>query len=302
MSAPGPRVLAVGLVTLDVVQGVDRLPRSNHKQQAEDLFVDFGGPAANAAGVAAGLGASATLVTGIGSGPVAGAVHGYLERAGVGVLDLTPDAELAFGVSTVLVEREWGFRSVVSTNARDLALDPAPAVRAVAEADVVLVDGHRMELCLAVAAAARRAGVPVVFDGGSWKPGTDELLRWVDVAVVSADFAPPAGTVEEVLRSAGVTAFGQSLGELPWELESGGVRRRIAVPEVHVVDTVGAGDALHGALAYAVGLGGLDRVVPAAEFASEVASLSCAAQGARGWLADPALVARVPRHWIHRSP
>lgn len=280
------------------MQTVDVLPRSNVKQTALDSTVDYGGPAASAAGVAAGLGADARLLTAVGTGPMEGAVAAYLARAGVHTVDLAPDAERPFGISTVLVEEGTGLRAVLSTNARAVLLDLALGVRQVAWADAVLVDGHRMELCLAVAEAARAAGVPVVFDGGSWKPGTDELVRRVDVAVVSADFRVPSGTLAELMRDAGVTAFGQSLGERPWELEVAGERHVVPVvevPEAEVVDTVGAGDVLHGALAYGVARWGLGRVVAAARFASAAASASCRAVGARRWLADPGLVAGLPQ-------
>lgn len=281
------------MVTLDIIQTVDVFPRSNVKQRAQGVFVDFGGPAANAAGVAAGLGARATLVAAIGADPVAAAVRAYLSRAGVEALDLAPEAESAFGVSTVLVEEDSGLRAIVSTNAHDVPLTTGEAVARVAAADAILLDGHRMELCLALARAARQAGVPVVFDGGSWKEGTDELLPLVDVAVMSADFAPPDGSLEDLARGAGVMAFGQSRGEEGWVLDVGGVRHDIAVEDVPVVDTVGAGDALHGALTYAVARWGLSRVDDAARFASHVASVSCQSVSARGWLANPGLVAEV---------
>lgn len=281
-----PRVLCAGLVTLDVIQTVDRLPRSNVKQRALDLSVDFGGPAANAAGVAAALGSRTRLLTAIGSGPVADAVKSYLRRAQVIAVDLAPpDADQAFGVSTVLVEQSSGHRAVVSTNAVDVPLTLDEIDTHVRWADVVLVDGHRMELCLAAARAARQVGRPVVFDGGSWKPGTEELLRHVDVAVVSEDFSPPEGSVAALLQAAGVFAFGQSLGGRSWELEVAGGRHVIdvvAVPPQEMVDTVGAGDVLHGALAHALARWGLSNVLQACRFASEQASESCRAVGARG--------------------
>ena len=41
------------------------------------------------------------------------------------------------------------------------------------------------------ATVARLAGIPVLLDGGSWKPGLERLIPLVDAAVLSADFAPP---------------------------------------------------------------------------------------------------------------
>src|SRR6266545_4982961 len=91
------------------------------------------------------------------------------------------------------------------------AAPPAGMDALVSSADVVLVDGHHAELALAAAEAARRARVPVLLDGGSWKPSLHRLLDHVDAAICSADFAAPDGssTVDSLLgagvRSVAVT-------------------------------------------------------------------------------------------------
>jgi hypothetical protein len=59
--------------------------------------------------------------------------------------------------------------------------------------DAVLVDGHHLDLALPLAAAARAAGVPVLLDGGSWKPGLEQLLTLVDIALISEVLQVPAG-------------------------------------------------------------------------------------------------------------
>ena len=57
------------------------------------------------------------------------------------------------------------------------------------------------------------------------------------------------------------------------------------------VDTLGAGDAYHGALLHALARTGtaVDAVVGALAYAAEVAAVRCASFGPRAWLADPAL-------------
>ena len=76
-----------------------------------------------------------------------------------------------------------------------------------------------MSACQAWAAAAHTLGIPVVLDGGSWKPGTDQLLNFVDIAICSADFLPPGCTSEDTviqyLQSAGVRQIAITHGATP---------------------------------------------------------------------------------------
>lgn len=286
-----PLIVCAGLVTLDVVQTVASLPRSNQKSVAQGLFVDFGGPAANAAGVGAGLGARATLVSALGESPVAEAVRRYLDRAGVRVVDRAAPQSV-IPISSVLVEAATGLRAVVSTNASQSLVTGGIREATLDDVGCCLVDGHNIDLCLDLAGRARAQGIPVVFDGGSWKPGTERLLPLVTHAVVSADFRPPG--VDDVLAflaSHGCVLAGRSDGAAPTRLLIEGRPHEISVPVVEVHDTVGAGDALHGALAYAIArLGSHPAVITTAiDFATSIASLSCRAAGARGWLADAAL-------------
>src|SRR5690606_12483213 len=122
------------------------------------------------------------------SGPLADVARAGLAAAGVRVVDLAPDARDVLPVSTVLVTRGTGERAVVSVNgARSPRLTP-PVPGLLGVPGVLLVDGHHPGAALAMARAARAAGVPVLLDGGSWKPTTAELLATVDLAVLSGDF------------------------------------------------------------------------------------------------------------------
>lgn len=327
-----PRVLACGLATLDVVQTVERLPAPDEKVVAHGLLVGAGGPATNAAVTCSVLGAHARLVTRVGDGAAARLVASDLAARGVEVLDLAaPGSSPA--VSTVLVTAATGERAVVSVNATPTpagssagALD-APTL--LAGVDAVLVDGHHLDLAVPLARAARHLGIPVLLDGGSWKPGLETLLAHVDVAVLSADLRAPrpttapldgvpthgaparhAPTHDELaaVAAVGPLAVAQSHGGSPVEVLVAGERATVPVPAVAVVDTLGAGDVLHGALLawWARHRGGhrtgptaprLADVVAALRFATDVASRSCAAAGAHGWAEDAAALAAVRTAW-----
>ncbi|WP_456789560.1 PfkB family carbohydrate kinase [Cellulomonas sp. P5_C5] len=284
-------LVCCGLATLDVVQVVDRLPAADEKIVAHSLDVTFGGPAANAAATAAALGVRTVLVTALGAGPVADLVRAGLAAAGVEVVDLL-DGPGTPAVSTVLVTRGTGERAVVSVNAvgvRDLS-EAARRLDVLDGATALLADGHHLGAAQVLAASAR--GIPVLLDGGSWKPGLDGLLAHVDHAVLSADFRLPDGGGDLLDRVAdlGPRFVAQSAGAGPVRIRTvdadgrrtSSVLDPPAVAAADVVDTLGAGDVLHGATAASLATG--HDVLTALADGVARASESVRHPGALGWV------------------
>lgn len=299
-------LICCGLTTFDITQVVRALPGPDQKVVATTQRATFGGPAANAAATAAALGVPVRLVTAVGTGALAEVVRAELLAAGVDLVDVTVGAAGAAdvvvrgpAVSTVLVTAGTGERAVVSTNATDR---PVAAVdeRAVSsvfdlvrsagvggqERDVLLLDGHHPRLAQALAVRARELGVLVALDGGSWKEGSAELIALCDAVVLSQDFRVPGGDVGRVLEDVAALGPGfvaRSRGGAPVEVLDSGVRSDVPVPAAGVVvDTLGAGDVLHGAFAAEVSRG--RSWGSALREAVVVASLSVTYEGARGWI------------------
>jgi sugar/nucleoside kinase (ribokinase family) len=290
----------VGLTTLDVVHRVRRAPGPDEKVVATRADLAAGGPAANAAVTFAGLGGRAVLVTALGEGPVAGVARMDLAACQVHLVEATP-APVHGGaprwelpVSAVTVVESSGERSVVSRNAEGAAVTvPADLADLMDVADVLLVDGHHPALALAAAQATAATGIPVVLDAGSWKPVLRELLPHVTAAVCSAAFALPGSVGDADAAAGALLAAGPSFvavthGPAPVRWWTAATQGAIDVPTVVVEDTLGAGDVLHGAYAFAVAAGIADPVA-ALRFAVEVAGVRVAHVGPRSWLADPRL-------------
>ncbi|MFJ9248506.1 PfkB family carbohydrate kinase [Streptomyces sp. NPDC101776] len=294
MESGRPTGLFVGLCTLDVIQLVDHAPGPNEKLTARDQVVAAGGPAANAAVAFGHLGGTATLLTAIGRHPLGAGVVADLNALGVTVRDLAADSTRPPAVSTVLVTASTGERAVASTNATAHRLAPPDDLDAlVAACDLVEFDGHHMQLAVAAARSARAAGRKTLFDGGSWKPGTENLLPLLDVAVCSADFHPPGTrTPADTLRflrdhGVGWSAVSRGADPVLWAGPDG--EGTIEVPTVHVADTLGAGDVLHGALAHHLAL--QDRLTSegfteALRTAATVASRATGSFGTRVWMRE----------------
>ncbi|MGH8900074.1 MAG: PfkB family carbohydrate kinase [Egibacteraceae bacterium] len=286
------RGVFVGIATLDLGYLVRRYPTEDTKNTAEDQFTAAGGPATNAAVTFAFLArGGAYLVTALGSHFLTEFVRDDLRRHAVQVADLTPKRAEPPPISSITISRENGSRTVVSLDASRLVV-PASALPdgVLRNAGIVLLDGHFPELCVAVARAAREAGVPVVFDGGRWKKVNTELLRYVDIAICSRSFHPPADVdhgrlaVHEYLRASGVHLVATTDGAAPIRFSTPTAQGEVAVPQTAAIDTLGAGDIFHGAFCYYF-LRSNGRFHEALENAALVASTSCIHFGTRAWMA-----------------
>lgn len=305
-----PEILCVGLATVDLVYRVDGIPGPDEKAQALGMEVAAGGPATNAAITAAALGASVTLVTAIGAHPLADLLRADLAHFPVRVIDATPAATAPPPVSAITVDETTGARTIVSRNAGAL-IAPVPAA-GLPEADLTLVDGHHPALATAAARAARR----LVVDAGTWRPVFAEIFPHAEVVACSATFrhpdeaqsagAQPAGARADEARAdqaqldqaqldqaqAADAATAAAVGSshvlvthgpdpVTW-FGPGNARAAFPVPPVKAVDTAGAGDAFHGALAVA-----LARNLPIADavtYAIEIAGVRVTHPGPRSWL------------------
>lgn len=276
----------VGLATMDIVYVVDEFPRANSKVAARSQDVFSGGPATNASIAFAHFGGGATLVTAVGRHALGGSIKAELEQYSIHLIDLNPEFAEPPAISSISVNK-LGERNVVSANAvRINAPDARVDEAALAHAAVVLVDGHHMQACQAWAIAAHARGVRVVLDGGSWKEGSAELLRFADTAICSNDFRPPGcATEDDVIRylsACGVRNIAITRGANPIRFQSSAASGLVPVPQIEPVDTMGAGDIFHGAYCHyaCAGLG----FAEALEEAAKVASESCRSRGTREWM------------------
>jgi sugar/nucleoside kinase (ribokinase family) len=270
------RIVCAGLATVDLIYRVDRIPGVDEKVQAAAVEMAAGGPATNAAVTAAVLGADVTLVSAVGRHPLGEVIRDDLDRYGVRLVDAAAASDAPPPVSSIAVLEGTGERTVVSRNAGDAAVGVPPDL-ALGDADAVLVDGHHP----ALAVAAARAGRPLVVDAGSWRPVFAEILPHADLVACSAVFRPPDPGLLSAVPHLAVTA-----GPDPVRWRSGERSGVVPVPPVDAVDTAGAGDVFHGALAVAVARDPEITDLPGAlRYAVRVAGLRVTHRGPRAWRA-----------------
>ena len=280
--------LFVGLATIDLAYAVDEVPRRNQKISVPGQQISAGGPSANAAATFAFLGGRAALVTAVGSHPLGGLIRGDLDHFSVVLHDVARRRKEPPPVSSILVVRGTGERTVVSANATVFSpIDAEFNPRWLRGVRIVQVDGHYMLLCIAAARLARRCGIPVVLDSGSWKSGMNELLRFVDIAICSDDFRPPGcrdvDDVLEFLGEQGIRNIAITRGAGAIRFIDYAERGKIAVERIRPIDTLAAGDIFHGAFCY-YACQPNPNFCEALSAAARVATFSCRYPGTRSWM------------------
>jgi sugar/nucleoside kinase (ribokinase family) len=155
-------------------------------------------------------------------------------------------------------------------------------------ADVVLVDGHHPLIARAAVRLAAARATTLVVDAGRWKPVMSDIVPYATDMVCSNDFRMPGAdddaesTAAALVRS-GVRTVVTTHGGDPVEWWSDGESGSVPVEPVAVVDTLGAGDAFHGAYSYfstQIESGVAERI----DRSARVAALRCSVVGPRAWL------------------
>lgn len=284
--------LFIGLSTLDMIYLASGPPQANQKLVAQDSLTSAGGPATNAAATFAHLGNTAHLLSAIGQHPISQLIRADLENLSkpVTLNDLAPSQTQSPPVSSIVVTQSTGERAIISLNAQGQIAQPDQIPKDLWEKitthtiDIILIDGHQIPVSKAIAQQA--TGIPIVLDGGSWKPSLESILPYINYAICSANFHPPGcqniqATMDYLRQSMPEPAhIAITQGDQPilyWD----GTAGTIPVPKINPVDTLGAGDIFHGAFCHFI----LHRDFPQAlAQAAQVAATACQSFGTRAWL------------------
>lgn len=293
-------------MTLDLLAWVDRYPVAGDGIVATSARWCGGGMTANLAHAAARLGGRVALLCATGDDALADRAIDELRAAGVGTAHIVRRPHTPAPVTVLMVNPALERAGLVTNLPPQLALRPAEVPDALLRsARLFFTDMDPADTAIEVAGRARQRGVPVAFDMQLAQhhvnlPGHAEHVAQM-VALADYFFADEENFLFWRRRGRLEPALAELLAERPaltalitrgaqgsLLATSAGVTPIPAFP-VAVVDTIGAGDALHAAFLYThVVLGW-----PAARaglFASAAAALSCTQAGARAALPDMAQV------------
>ena len=240
--------LFIGQTYIDVTVLTAQMPRGDEKSVAGDYAVSFGGNAVTAAFACARLGTVPDLLASIADDWLG---HMFLDMARAYKIPLHPRKVKRSSLSFVLPND--GKRAIL--RARDTEyLHPFPQLD-IAKCRALHLDGHQPDAALYYAKLCRERGILTSLDGGGLRANTNELLDFVDVAIVAERLCDQMGlspgAMLDHLKSKGCRIGGVTEGErgMLWYDESGEIGRMpaLALPREMVIDTSGAGDIFHGA-------------------------------------------------------
>ena len=291
------RVIVVSSVNVDLVVAVERLPAPGETVVGGRFERHHGGKGGNQAVAAARLGASTAFVGAIGNDAFGRDARDALAADGIDLRGLVCLDGEATGVALILVDAH-GENSIAVAGGSNVALEPEHVREALATlqpraGDIVLV-GHEIPTAVAHEALriGRESGATTILNpapaGGLEAstlaladivtPNRGELAILAGVVGLPAD-ATPADAARALLDELGLRAVLVSLGADGALLVEAGGASTIPAPQVAVVDSTGAGDALNGALA--AGLADGLALGDAAARAVRAASLATTLAGAR---------------------
>lgn len=282
-------VVCAGLVASDFLVPTSFPVPQDVKVRVKGFARQGGGPAANAAVALARLGARAAWIGAVGDDGLGRSQLEELAGEGVDVGGAVAVPGVPSFVSFILVEAASGARTIFSAP-EDRPVLPADTPLPDPPPDLLLLDGWAGPAGISLAREARRRGVPVLLDAGTFTPEVVELLAFTEVAIVSTPFAEGMagrGELERALE--GIAAHGPQLVAVTRGAEGviagtrgGGSPFAVPAFSVDTADTTGAGDAFHAGAAWGLLRG--QSWEESLRTASAVAALKCRRLGARAGL------------------
>jgi sulfofructose kinase len=280
-----PKILCAGIAVQDIVMRVAKFPAPGTKVSASEFIVTGGGCAANAALAVARLGGRAGFAGPLGgdNDSISTRILADLQAEGVDCSGIARVPGATASVSLILLDTDG--EKVIATR-RGVGLDqalPHDAGALVADADAVLVDNRFAEFVTVVCRAAQARRIPIVIDLDLATTPDDPLVALGTHVIASAealrdttgerDFGAALGLL--AAHISGLLAVTDGANGVYWR-EAGALRHMPAFA-AKAIDTLGAGDAFHGAFTLALAEG--HDTVGALRFASATAALKCARFG-----------------------
>jgi sugar/nucleoside kinase (ribokinase family) len=227
------------------------------------------------------------LVSAVGKNPFHSFIHSDFRETQIHFADLIPSQEANPVLASVITSQQNGDRNIFTHYPNPIQPEISPVeLFNTLNPEILLLDGFYPEFAVDCARLAIERHIPVVLDCGSWKPQYEELLQYADIAICSADFYPPGGNesgdVFNYLKRKGVFfAISRGSQSILYQDEKG--RGEVPVEKVKVVDTLGAGDFLHGAFCYYY-LQLNFNFERALNQAASLATFTCKFEGTRSWI------------------
>ena len=278
-------VAVLGSINMDLVVRVPGLPRPGDTVLGDRLLTIHGGKGANQAVAAARLGAQVRIIGRVGADAFGPQLVAGLREDGVDTSGVAIDASEPSGVALIVVDGSGQNTVTVAPGANSTVGEDEVArlVAGLARDDVVVLQLEiPLPAVLAAIQSAREVGARVVLNAAPTAALTGRAVPEVDVLIVNEGEAGELGLA--ALRKS-VGALAVTLGAAGSMVYEGERVTRIAPRPVDAIDATAAGDALVGAVAFALARG--STVLDAARLGGAAGAAAVTKMGARPSLPRP---------------
>ncbi len=286
------KIVGIGACVMDTLITLPYYPKEDTKLRATGTKLAGGGPVATGLVVASKLGEAVGYIGVLSDDSAGGFLLKDFVKYGVDVDNINIVSNHRSLTSFIWLGSENASRTCVfdKGDLPTLTLNQQNK-KAIAEAQVLMVDGNEMDAAVQAAKIARENGTKVLYDCGGFYEGVERLLALTDIMIPSEEFSlghTGCKTVEEAAKklyetySPEVVAITQG--------KKGGIiydgKEIISYPiyPAVVVDSNGSGDVFHGAFAAGV-IKGFDYL-KCCHFSSAVSAIKCTGVGARESVPD----------------
>lgn len=281
------KIVGIGANVFDTLYTVERYPMEDTKMGANQVEVSGGGPCATGLVAASKLGATCAFIGNLSDDNGGIFLMEDFKRYGVDTQYIKVKPGYHTFCSCIWLAKETASRTCVffKGNVPPTHID-RDMEKAIADAEILMIDGNDMNAAIEGAKIARENGTKVLYDAGGLYEGVENLLSYADILIPSEEFAighTKAATAEEAAKilfekyspeivvitqgkNGGIIYDGNNIESYPAFL-------------VDAVDSNGSGDVFHGAFAFAVS--NKMSYNKACIFSSAVSALKCTKIGAR---------------------
>ncbi len=281
------KIVGIGANVFDTLYTVDTYPTEDTKMRANSVKECGGGPCGTGLVAASKLGADCGFIGNYTDDSAGEFLKNDFKKYGVDTSYMTLKSGYSTFCSVLWLAADTASRTCVfyRGNVPPTVIDEK-AAKAIAEAEILMVDGNDMDAAIEGAKVANANGTKVLYDAGGLYEGVENLLPYADILIPSEEFAighTKTNTAEEAAKilyekySPEIVVITQ--GKKGGIIYDGNTVESYPAFLVDAVDSNGSGDVFHGAFAFAL-TNNMDYK-KACVFSSAVSALKCTKVGAR---------------------
>lgn len=243
-----PKVLGLGIATIDYIVSVDKFPNPDDKIRSENWSIEGGGNCANTLVALSRLGIQTSILTKIGTDSIGKHIKESLNKEDVSTENLHQSGD-ASPYSFIIVDTNQNTRTIIHHPGALYSDDIPFNDNSLDNVDLLYLDGRFYKTAKQLALNAKKQEIPIVLEAERTGLYVEDILQFVDVVITSERYHHDyfgnnhfKANLERMIAqgpSIAITTLGEkgSIARMPDQTIL------VDAYKTEVVDTTGAGDA-----------------------------------------------------------